>query len=228
MTIRFSKDEMQKAMKTVKKSVIKGTGQPAKIKMTDMNGKAHEMSKKQYCGLFDNQAKFFLDRGRYPNYTTYLYDTNTPFVGQNQKFDFNCGSQSLANASTQVLCYAHEVQCRRACGTAKGSGTSPSQLIAGAKKLGMKVEQINRSFNSVKAELSKGHSVIAHIQTDDPDLQCLSYKKGFGHWISIYDTTSDYKFKLFDPARTYKTCNANQIIKATGGRKIYFYGVKPL
>lgn len=228
MAIRFSKEEMQNAMKTVKKSVKKGVGQPSKIKMTDMNGKVREMTKKQYCGLFDNQAKFFLDRGRLPNYTTYLYDTNTPFVGRNQQFDYNCGSTTLSNVSTQVLCYAHEVQCRRACDTKKGSGTSPANLIKGAKKLGMEVLQINRSFNSVRSELVKGHSVIAHIQTDDPDLKCLDYKSGFGHWIAIYDTTSDYKFKVFDPARTYKTCNANNIIKATGGRNIHFYTVKPM
>ena len=229
MTIRFSKAEMQKAMKEVKKRVKLGAGQPAKVRMVDMNGKAHDMTKKQYCGLFDNQAKFFMDRGRYPAYTTYLYDTNTPFVGVPQKFDYNCGSSTLANASTQVLCYAHEVQCRRACGTAKGKGTSPAQLIAGAKKLGMQVIRINRTFNAVKSELAKGHSVIAHIQTGDPDLKgCVEYKSDFGHWISIYDTTSDYKFKIFDPARTYKTCNANKIIKATGGRSIYFYAVKPL
>ena len=228
MVIKFSKAEMQKAMKTVKKSVKNGTGQPSKIKMVDMNGKAHEMSKKQYCGLFDNQSKFYMDRGRYPNWVSYLYDANTPFTGRPQKFDFNCGSQSLSNASTQVLCYAHEVECRRACGTKKGSGTSPANLIAGAKKLGMKVERINRSFNGVKSEIAKGHSVIAHIQTGDDDLRCLKYKHDFGHWISIYDTTSDYKFKLFDPARTYVTCNANQIIKATQGRDIHFYSVKPL
>ena len=217
---------MQKAMNTVKTSVKNGKGQPSELKMVDMNGKKHTMKKKQYCGLFDNQAKFFQNNNRLPNYTTYLYDTNTPFVGSRQKYDFNCGSQSLANASTQILTYKTEPQCRSACKTKEGSGTSPSNLISGAKTLGIKVEKINRTFNAVKSSINKGYGVIAHIQTEN--VPCLSYQKSYGHFICIYDTTTDYKFKVYDPSRDYKVCNANQIIKATGGRDLHFYAVKPL
>ena len=227
MTIRFSKEEMQKAMKQVKTSVKSGKGQPSSLKMKAMNGKTYTMKQKAYCGLFDNQAKFFIHNSRLPNYCTYLYDSNTGFVGQEQPNEWTCGSTSLANASTQILTYKTEKQCRTACNTTT-NGTSPNNLIKGAEKLGMKVEKINRTFNAVKSAISKGYSVIAHIETGDPNLRCVQYKKNYGHWISIYDTTQDYKFKIFDPSRTYKVCNANQIIKATNNRAIYFYQVKPL
>ena len=140
MTIRFSKAEMQKAMKTVRTSVKNGKGQPKELKMKDMNGKTHTMTKKQYCGLFDNQVKFFMANSRYPNWVTYLYDTNTGFRGLEQPNSWTCGSQSLSNASSQVLCYATDKRCREACNTTT-NGTSPSNLIKGAEKLGMKVEK---------------------------------------------------------------------------------------
>ena len=186
------------------------------------------MKQKQYCGLFDNQAKFFIHHSRLPNYCTYLYDSPTGFVGQEQPNGWTCGSTSLANASTQILTYKTEKQCRTACNTTK-NGTTPSNLIRGAEKLGIKVEKINRTYNAVKSAISKGYSVIAHIETGgNTKPTCLSYQKNYGHWISIYNVTSDYKFKVYDPSRGYKTCNANQIIKATNGRQIYFYQVKPL
>lgn len=228
MTIRFSKEEMQKAMKQVKASVKSGKGQPSQLKMTAMNGKTYTMKQKAYCGLFDNQAKFFIHHSRLPNYCTYLYDADTPFVGQEQPTSVECGNTSLANASTQILTYKTVAQCKKACNTNK-NGTTPSNLIKGAEKLGMKVEKINRTYNAVKSAISKGYGVIAHIETGgNTKPTCLSYQKNYGHWISIYNVTGDYKFKVYDPSRGYKTCNANQIIKATNGRQIYFYQVKPL
>lgn len=225
MTIRFNKAEMQKAMKTVRENVKQGKGQPSQLKMKDMDGKTHLMKRNQYCGLFDNGAKFFIHNGRQANWVSYLYDSPTGFVGQEQPNEWTCGSTSLANASTQILNYKTELQCRKACKTTK-DGTSPSNLIQGAKTLGIKVEKINRTFNAVKSSISKGYGVIAHIQTEN--VPCLSYRKSYGHWISIYNTTQDYKFKVYDPSRNYKVCNANQIIKATGGRNLHFYAVKPL
>ena len=228
MTIRFDKAEMQKAMKQVKASVKQGKGQPQELRMKAMNGKTYTMKQKAYCGLFDNQAKFFIHNSRLPNYCTYLYDSPTGFVGQEQPNGYTCGSTSLANASTQILTYKTELQCRTACNTTK-NGTTPTNLIRGAEKLGMKVEKINRTFNAVKSAISKGYGVIAHIETGGATKPpCLSYQSNFGHWVSIYNVTSDYKFKVYDPTKGYKTCNANQIIKATNGRKIYFYQVKPL
>ena len=228
MTIRFDKAEMQKAMKTVKASVKSGKGQPSQLKMKAMNGKTYTLKKNQYCGLFDNQAKFFIHHSRLPNYCSYLYDSSTGFVGQEQPNGWTCGSTSLANASTQILTYRTELQCRKACGTTK-NGTTPSNLIKGAEKLGMKVEKINRTYNAVKSAISKGYGVIAHIETGGATKpQCLGFSSNFGHWVSIYNVTSDYKFKVYDPTKGYKTCNANQIIKATNNRQIYFYQVKPL
>lgn len=228
MVIQFNKNEMTKAMKTIRTQVKNEGKQPSSITMTDRNGKKQKLSKKQYCGLFDNQAGYFLQNGRYPQYTTLLYETSTPFRGIRQPNKYTCGSTSLANSSTQILDYVTEMQCRKACKTNQ-NGTTPANLIAGAKTLGIKVAKLTRTFNKVKSAISHGYGVIAHIQTAGSTRPaCLDYYGNYGHYISIYNTTEDYKFKLYDPSRGYVTCNANQIIKATDGRDINFYVVKPL
>ena len=220
----MKKETIKKAMKTVRASVKAGKDQPKTLTMTDMNGKKRILTKKQYCGLFDNQAKYFHANGRYPNYTTYLYDTDTPFVGSRQPNSWTCGSTSLSNASTQILDYKTELECRKACQTTT-NGTTPANLIAGAEKLGITVKKMDRTFNMVRKAINHGFGVIAHIQT--ANVPCLSYKNDYGHYICIYNTTDDYKFKVYDPSRDYQVCNANSIIKATGGRDIHFYAVKP-
>lgn len=225
--IRFSKTEMKKAAKTVQNNVKKGKGQPKKLKMTDLNGKLHSLSKKEYCGLFDNQAGYFNTHNRLPNYTTLLYEEPTAFRGQKQPTSVECGNTSLHNAMTQLMIYHTVAECKKACGTNQ-NGTTPAQLIAGGKKLGVEVKKIKRTFQAVKDAIDKGYSVIAHIQTGGSTKpKCLGFVYDYGHWISIYNISGKDKFKVYDPTKLYKVCTAIEIIKATGGRSINFYSVAP-
>lgn len=228
MSIRFSKKEMQNAAKKIQNNVKKNKKQPSNIEMVDMNGKKRKLTKKQYCGLFDNQAGYFNEHGRLPNYTTLLYEEPTAFRGQKQPTSVECGNTSLHNAMTQLMIYHTVAECKKACGTGS-NGTSPAQLISGGKKLGVEVKQIKRTFQAVKDAIDSGYSVIAHIQTAGKTRpKCLGYVYDYGHWISIFNYVGSDKFKVYDPTKLYKTCTAVEIIKATNGRAINFYSVAPL
>lgn len=226
--IRFNKKEMLKAAKTIINYVKKNKKQPSSVTMVDMNGKTHKLNKKQYCGLFDNQAGYFNDHGKLPNYTTLLYEEPTAFRGQKQPTSVECGDTSLHNALTQLFMYVTIAECKRACGTNQ-NGTSPEQLIAGGKKVGVEVKKIARTFQAVKKAIDSGYSVIAHIQTaGNTKPKCLGFVYNYGHWISIYNYVGSDKFKVYDPTKGYKVCTAVEIIKATNGRSINFYSVAPL
>lgn len=226
--IRFNKEEMKTASRKIRKYIRENEKQPSIIQMKDMDGKTKTLTQTQYCGLFDNMASFWFANGRLPNYVTLLYESPTAYRGNPQPTNFTCGSTSLANASTQVFQYVTEKECRDACNTGK-NGTTPSNLMKGGKKLGFEVKPIQRTYNAVRKAINSGYGVIAHIETGgNTKPSCLGYSQNFGHYINIYNTTSDYKFRVYDPTKQYKTCNANQIIKATNGRDLKFYSVKAL
>ena len=67
--MKFSKTEMKKAAKTLRKSI--GKKIPKSIKMKDTDGKTHKLTRKQYYGLFKQYNLFRLKHGRFPNYVTY-------------------------------------------------------------------------------------------------------------------------------------------------------------
>ena len=227
--IRFNKNEMLKASKNIRNYIVKNKKQPSSITMVDMdNGKKHTLTKKQYCGLFDNQAGYFNDHGRLPNYTTLLYEEPTAFRGQKQPTSVECGNTSLHNALTQLFIYITVAECKKHCKT-DNNGTSPANLVAAAKKCNVKITKISRTYTAVKKAIDEGASVIAHIQTGGSTKpSCLAYLKDYGHWISIYNYLDGYRIKVYDPTKGYKVCTLNEIAKATGGRDIYFYRVDPL
>lgn len=228
MTIKFSKEEMKIASRKIRKYIRENEKQPATLMMTDLDDKERTLTQTEYCGLFDNMASFWYTHGRLPNYTTLLYESATAYRGNPQPNSWTCGSTSLANSSTQIFQYVSEKQCREACNTTT-NGTTPANLIKGGKKLGFEVKPIQRTYNAVRKAINSGYGVIAHIETGGntrPD--CLGFQHNFGHYINIYNTTGDYKFKIYDPTKGYKLCNAQKIIKATNGRNLKFYSVKAL
>ena len=227
MSIRFSKKVMQEGAKTLQNYVKKNNKLPSTLTLKDMEGKTRTLTKAQYSGLFDNQAQFFKKHSRLPNYTTLLYEADTAFVGEYQPTGTTCGPTSLANCATQLFVYVTEKSCEQACKT-NANGTTPANLIAGAKKLGLKVTQIPRTLNGVQKAFNEGKSVIAHIQTGgNTKPACLGFLNNYGHYISIYKIKNG-NFVVFDPTKGTKTCVPTQIIKATNGRTIHFYSVENL
>lgn len=220
---RFKKEEMNHISKVIQAQLRKTQTLPSYVNMKEMDkGKTIKLDKKQYAGLFEAQNVYWLKHNRQPNYTTLNSTANNPLVLDYQNNKYNCCPSSLSMASQMLYDYKTESYLSKQLGT-NTNGTSPKQLIGGAKQCGFKVTRINRSIGSVKNALILNKPVIMHIQTKTAN--CLNYKNDYGHYILCYDTTGDY-YKLADPTKGLKTCKANMIDNATNGRDIGYYAVE--
>lgn len=222
---QFSKAVMNTTAKILNKAIKDGKGYLSSVTMKDMNGKSHKIDKAHYMGLFEAQNVFILKHGRYPNYVTLNSTSSNPLVIDYQNTAYNCCPTSLSMASQMLFNYKSEQTCVKALGTVQGSGTDPSKLVANAPKLGFTVSKIARNFSTVKKALQKGYPVIAHIQTKPA--KCLGYTGDYGHYILIYGYTKEGYYKIADPTKGLKTCSPSILDKATNGRSIYYYSVKP-
>lgn len=223
--VRFSKAVMQSTAKILRKNLKEGKGYLTRIKMKDMDGKTHKINKAHYMGLFEAQNVFIIKHGRYPHFVTLNSTANNPLVIDYQNTAYNCCPTSMSMASQMLFNYHTEQEFVKALGTVQGSGTDPSKLVSNAPKLGFKAERIARNFSSVKKSLSKGYPVVAHIQTKPA--KCLGYTGDYGHYILIYAYTKDGYYKIADPTKGLKTCSPSILDKATNGRDIGYYSVKP-
>lgn len=153
--IRFSKNEMKKASSQLREGIKENKGYLSSITMTDMSSKKHKISKKEYMGLFEAQNIFIRKHGRYPNYVTLNSTANNPLVMDYQDNAYTCGPTSLSMAIQMLFDYVSEKECAKAVNTIIGSGTSPSDMMSGAKKLGYSLKKISRNKSSVKAQLGR-------------------------------------------------------------------------
>lgn len=222
---RFSKNTMQTTAKTINKQLKEGKGYPSTVTMKDMEGKNHKLSKKQYMGLFEAQNVFLIKNGRYPNYTTYNTTANNPLVMDYQNNGYTCCPTSLSMASQMLFNYKSEQTCAKTLKTAIGSGTDPSSLVNNAPKLGFTATPIARNYTSVKKSIDKGYPVIAHIQTKPAT--CLGFVNDYGHYILLYGYDSNGYYKVADPTKGLKKCTPKILDKATNGRNIKYYSIKP-
>ena len=213
--MRFSKAMLQDGAKRMNKWLKKGEGYPNWLRMTDMdNKKEYKLTPKQYCGLYESRNMFWIKNGREPNYVTLTSNARNPLVMDYQNTNYTCCPTSLSMASQLLWNYKSEQTCAKALGTSKGSGTSPSQLIANAPKLGFKIIPIERKASEVKKYHKKGYPIIGHFQTNQTRNCKGDYSGSFGHYVLIWDTTTTeyviadpskgvnrkYKFKCFDNA----------------------------
>lgn len=220
---------LQDGAKRMNKWLKKGEGYPNWLKMTDMDKhKEYKLTPKQYNGLYENVNLFWIRNGRYPNYAS--LDHNATFnslVYTAQSKNYTCCPTSLSMASQLLFSPKSENQCAKALGTAKGSGTSPDQLINNAPKLGFKIIPIERNAKSVKAQLKKGFPVICHWQVDQTRNCKGDYISKFGHYGLIWRTT-DTEYVVADPSkgvsRKYKFLCMD---KANKGYRQNYYAVAP-
>lgn len=225
--VKFSKKEMNKASKIIRTSIKNNKGLPSSVTMTDMAGKNHKLNKTHYNGLFEAQNVFIRKHGRYPNYVTLNSTANNPLVLDYQNNAYNCGPTSLSMAIQMLYGYISENDCAKKCKT-NHNGTSPENLIAGAKSLGYKLTRIVRISSAVKNNLRLGKPVIAHIETGGKTKpSCLGYVNNYGHYILIYGVSGD-SYLVADPTKGLKRCKFSQIDNATNGRSINYYSVTPI
>ena len=222
--VKFSKAIMNDTSKILRKNLKAGKGYLTSLKMKDMDGKIRTISKPQYMGLFESQNIFIKNHGRYPNWVTLNSTANNPLTIDYQDNGYTCGPTSLSMGSQMLFGYTSEQAFAKACKTGS-SGTSPDNLIAGAKSKGYKVSKITRSSGAVKTSLKKGFPVVAHIDTKPAS--CLGYVNNYGHWVLIYGM-NDTQYYVADPTKGLKKCKFNILDKAMLNRKINYYSMSIL
>ncbi len=224
--VKFLKAEIVKTAKILRKNIKEGKGLPKSIKMNDSNNKTHTLKITEYLGVFQQRNIFILKNGRAPNYVQLNSTCSTLPIAMNyQDNGYTCCPTSLSMASMCLFGYVSESKASKTLGTVYGSGTSPSDLINNAHKLGYKVTKIGRNYKSVLNSLQKGKPVIAHIQTKPAT--CLGFKGDYGHYVLIY-WCKNKKYYVADPTKGIKKCSASILDKATNGRSIHYYSVQPL
>ena len=146
-----------------------------------------------------------------------------PVVWQRQPNSYTCGPTSLSMCS-QILGDPTSISAfSNACYTTS-NGTSPSNLIAGARKLGFKVTAIGRSYSVVKQAIDAGKPVIAHVMTRT--MSCLGWQGNYGHYVVIYDYGDGY-YHVADPTKGIAWCWKSQVDGATIGYEgIQYYSVE--
>ncbi len=221
--IRFSKKVIKTAIKQQNAFMKAGKGIKT-IKMTDVDGKQHKVQPKEYFGILKQWNLFYENNGRAPNYVTYVGKTKHPFVIHYQSNGYTCGPSSFKMAIQRFGDYYTESAIAKACGTTS-SGTAPSDLIAGAKKLGYTMKTINRNITGVKNAVNAGKSVIAHIDT--ARAKCLGYSGNYGHYVMIARSSAAGNYWVFDPTKGFKKCKASVLDGAMLNRTINYYSVEP-
>ena len=220
--MKYSKTEMKTAAKTIRKNIKKGNGRPEKIKMTDTNGDTHKLKLKQYLGLFKQWNIFRLKNGRYPNYVTYVGKSKEPTVINYQDNGYQCACASFNMALQSLFDWEDETTIAQAFNTGK-YGTSPSDMINGAKKFGYKIQPINRNQKALQKAFTKGYGVIAHIDTIKAP--CLGYKNNYGHYINIQRITKAGNYRVFDPTKGVLSVKPSCIDNAMLNRTLNYYQV---
>lgn len=227
MVNRYSKEMMQDMSQRIQKFIKENKRPPNYVNAKTMDNKTVQLQKPAYAGLFEAQNRFLLNNNRYPNYVSQVHTANNPLIVDYQDTNYTCAPASLGMAIQLLYGYESEQKLRKACKTVAGAGTNPSDLMAGAKSVGYKLNIIPRSIAGIKKSISEYKPIIAHIDTLKENCLGYSKKKNFGHYILIWDIDTN-KIKVADPLRGIKTVNANCIINAQYQRKINFYSVEIL
>lgn len=223
--IQFDKSEMNSAKKRIRNFLKINGFLPNSARMKDKNtGKTIKVKKREYEYLFEAQHLFIKNNGYQPNWVTMAGESDNAVIQNYQPDVYTCAVYSFQMCCQFLFDWISPSKIKKAFKT-NVNGTTPANLIAGAKSLGYKVTAIPRTFASVKKCLDKGIPVLAHIQTKNAT--CLSYEYDYGHYIHL-NKAKDNKFFVCDPSRSPRWCNASQIINATNGRDIKFYKVEIL
>ena len=221
--MRFNKDEVLKTAKTIRNNIKNGKGLPNKVMMKNSDGKMTSLSKTEYLGLYQQRNIFRLRNGREPNFVQLNSKCGTLPVAMNyQDNGYTCCPTSLSMATMCLFGYKSESECAKTLGTVYGSGTSPSDLVANAPKLGYTAKRIKRNYESVLASLQKGRPIVAHIQTRNAT--CLGYRGDYGHYVLIYWCKDGYYY-IADPTKGIHKCKSTILDKATNGRDIGYYSI---
>jgi len=221
---KFLKADLKAAWKTLRNNIKNGKGY-SKLKIKDSDGKIHKLTRKQYFGLLQQWNLYAYNHGRYPNYVTYVGKSKVPIIQNYQDNAYNCACASFNMCVQGFGEWINEGDIARTFNTSY-DGTSPDDMIAGAKKLGYKMEVIPRNLEGVKAAKDKGYGIIAHIDTKKTP--CLGYLNNYGHYICIARVTKANNYRVYDPTKGVMSVKPSCIDNGMWDRIINYYSVRPL
>ena len=222
IVIRINKKDYTDARKRIRTFIKKYHRLPNYCAFKTNTGKIVDLTKEEYCGLFQGYMQFYQKHGREANYLTLNSKASTPMILNYQDDKYSCCPASLQMALMFLFDYKYESYIKKTLGTTK-NGTSPEKLINGAKKLGYKVTPMGREFGNVRRALAEYKPVLMHIQTKPA--KCLDYVNDYGHWVTCYKV-GDNTYYIADPTKGLKKCNFMQINRATNGRNLKYYTVE--
>lgn len=225
---KFNINNIKNEGKEIRAFIKKNKYYPRYATIKDTNGKEHKLKPSQYNGLFESTNVYWIKNGRLPNYVTLNATANNPLVMDYQNNKYTCCPTSLSMAIQMLYGFKSENECKKACKTVERDniGTSPANLISGAKSLGYSCTPISRKFSSVTASLQSCKPLIAHCQTRGLRYtDGTGYQNDYGHYILIWGTKSGNQYKVADPTKGLKTINAKVLNSATGGRDIKYYAI---
>ena len=219
---RYNKKEYTDARKRIRSFIKKHNRLPNYCAFVTNEKKTVDLNKEEYCGLFEGYMHFCLKNGREPNYLTLTSKASNPIVVNYQDDKVSCCPASFLMAMMFLFEYKSEATVKKLLGT-NSNGTSPSQLISNAGRLGYVVKRIPREFREVKKALEQYKPVLMHIQTKPAT--CLGFVSDYGHWIICWKV-KDNKYYVIDPTKGSKVCNYQVLNRATNGRNIGYYSVE--
>jgi len=223
--IQFKQSEVEKLISTMNKSVIQGNGLPKRIKIKATNGKTYKPTKKKYFGILNQNNLYQFNWGSKPAKVTYIGKNRTPVVMNYQDNKYQCACASFNMAIQNFGHFINENTIAKYFNTGQ-YGTSPSDMIAGAKKLGYDVFAIPRNPKGVQEAKNKGYGVISHFDTIKAPT--LKYLDNYGHYGYIDRITRTGKYRLYDPTKGIFSIPTDELDHAMLNRKINYYAVRPL
>lgn len=221
--MKFNEKDIFKGIQKIKKSIKEGKGYPSNIKIKDSNEEQRKLKTKHYFDLLQSRNLFRLNRGRFPKYVTLNGKSKTPIVINYQDNKYQCACASFNMCVQGFGDWIDEKTIAEYFQT-DTTGTSPENMVNGAKKLGYEVSPISRNVNAVKKAKEKGYGVIAHIDTSKAP--CLGYEGQYGHYICIARVTKAGNYRVYDPTKGIHSCRPDCIDNAMLNRRISYYQVR--
>ena len=222
--IKFDKKEMKKLIKNVRNDISKGKGYN-KQTIKDTNGKKHKLSKKKIFGLLQQWNLYIYNHYRQPKTVTYNGKAKEPIIINYQDNKYQCACASFNMCIQGFGDWINEGDIAKAFNTGI-NGTSPSDMINGARKLGYEVKVIPRNLKGVQKAKDHGYGVIAHIDTIKAP--SLGYLNNYGHYVCISRITKAGNYRVFDPTKGVHSIKPVELDHAMLNREINYYSVRPL
>ena len=110
---RYNKNEYTDARKRIRKFIKEHHRLPKHCNFKNNTGKTDNLTRREYCGLFQGYMQFFAKHGREPNYLTLNNTATYPMILNYQDDKYSCCPASLQMALMFLFDYKYESTLKR-------------------------------------------------------------------------------------------------------------------